>query len=225
MLNKVQKTAFDLIQSDARFIYTLVDMQKRFKYRVDLSSRVTHLTKGETAEEAFRNLINILEERRIRGSKTSSGFICGETPAVCLQEAPLTAIAENLQYEEKLRKEENHKVRYLGFGIRFQKNFIYKKNGRPVIYDETNRAKEYLPENEWWRIVKLDLSNKEHIIDWTHEREWRVPGELCFEYLQCEIIVPNSKYYKKFVKYCLDKNREDILLKIRGIVVIASVYF
>lgn len=92
--------------------------RKRFKYRVDLSSRVTHLTKGETAEEAFRNLINILEERRIRGSKTSSGFICGETPAV-----------------------------------------------------------------------------------------------------------PNSKYYKKFVKYCLDKNREDILLKIRGIVVIASVYF
>lgn len=57
------------------------------------------------------------------------------------------------------------------------------------------------------------------------EREWRVPGELCFEYSQCEIIVPNSKYYKKFVKYCLDKNREDILLKIRGIVVIASVYF
>ena len=89
--------------------------RKRFKYRVDLSSRVTHLTKGETAEEAFRNLINILEERRIRGSKTSSGFICGKTPAVCLQEAPLTAIAENLQYEEKLRKEENHKVRYLGF--------------------------------------------------------------------------------------------------------------
>lgn len=42
--------------------------RKRFKYRVDLSSRVTHLTKGETAEEAFRNLINILEERRIRGS-------------------------------------------------------------------------------------------------------------------------------------------------------------
>ena len=96
---------------------------------------------------------------------------------------------------------------------------------QPVIYDETNRAKEYLPENEWWRIVKLDLSNKEHIIDWTHEREWRVPGELCFEYSQCEIIVPNSKYYKKFVKYCLDKIREDILLKIRGIVVIASVYF
>lgn len=75
--------------------------RKRFKYRVDLSSRVTHLTKGETAEEAFRNLINILEERRIRGSKTSSGFICGETPAVCLQEAPLTAIADTINALKK----------------------------------------------------------------------------------------------------------------------------
>lgn len=31
MLNKVQKAAFDLIQSDARFIYTLVDMQNNAK--------------------------------------------------------------------------------------------------------------------------------------------------------------------------------------------------
>lgn len=198
---------------------------KRFKYRVDLSSRVTHLTKGGTDDEAFDNLINILKERRIRGSNTSSSFINGKIPAVCLQEAPLIAIAENLQYEEKLRKEENHKIRYLGFGIRFQKHFIYQKNGRPVIYDDTNQAKEYLPESEWWRIVRLDLSDKKHIIDWTHEREWRVPEELLFDYSQCEIIVPSSKYYRKFVEYCLKNNREDILLKIRGIVVMSSVYY
>lgn len=197
----------------------------RFKYRVDLSSRVTHLTKGETAEEAFRNLINILEERRIRGSKTSSGFICGKTPAVCLQEAPLTAIAENLQYEEKLRKEENHKVRYLGFGIRFHKDFIYQNNGRPVIYDDTNQAKEYLHKSDWWRIVRLDLSDENHMIDWTHEREWRVPGDLLFDYSQCEIIVPSPVYYHKFVEYCLKNNREEILLEIQGIVVMASVYY
>lgn len=185
---------------------------KRFKYRVDLSSRVTHLTKGGTDDEAFDNLINILKERRIRGSNTSSSFINGKIPAVCLQEAPLIAIAENLQYEEKLRKEENHKIRYLGFGIIFQKHFIYQKNGRPVIYDDTNQAKEYLPESERWRIVRLDLSDKKHIIDWTHEREWRVPEELLFDYSQCEIIVPSSKYYRKFVEYCLKNNREDILI-------------
>ena len=62
-----------------------------------------------------------------------------------MQEAPLTAIAENLQYEEKLIKEENHKVRYLGFGIRFQKNFIYKKNGRPVYMTKQIGRKSICP--------------------------------------------------------------------------------
>ncbi|WP_329773387.1 hypothetical protein [Catenibacterium mitsuokai] len=103
--------------------------------------------------------------------------------------------------------------------------FIYQKNGRPVIYDDTNQAKEYLPESEWWRIVRLDLSDKKHIIDWTHEREWRVPEELLFDYSQCEIIVPSSKYYRKFVEYCLKNNREEISLEIQGIVVMASVYY
>lgn len=201
------------------------EWRKRFKYRMDLSSRITHLTKGKDEDEAFDNLINILGEKRIKGSTTKSGFICGEIPAVCLQDAPLSAIAENLQYEEKLRKEENQKIRYLGFGIRFQKDFIYRKGGSPVIYDDTDEAKKYLSENEWWRIVKLDLSNSDNTVDWTHEREWRVPKEIIFEYSQCEVILPSAKYYKRFVEYCLENAREDILLKIRGIVVMSSVYF
>ena len=96
------------------------EWRKRFKYRMDLSSRITHLTKGGDEDEAFDNLINILEEKRIKGSTRKNGFICGEIPAGCLQDAPLSAIAENLQYEEVLRKEENQKIRYLGFGVRFQ---------------------------------------------------------------------------------------------------------
>ena len=125
------------------------EWRKRFKYRMDLSSRLTHLTKGVDKDDAFNNLINILEEKKIKGSSKKKGFICGEIPAVCLQDAPLSAIAENLQYEEVLRKEENQKVRYLGFGIRFQKNFIYQQGGRPVIYDDTDKAKMYLLKNEW----------------------------------------------------------------------------
>lgn len=103
------------------------EWRKRFKYRMDLSSRLTHLTKGVDKDDAFNNLINILEEKKIRGSTKKKGFICGEISAVCLQDAPLFAIAENLQYEEVLRKEENQKVRYYGFGIRFQKDFIYQQ--------------------------------------------------------------------------------------------------
>lgn len=202
------------------------DWRKRFKNRVDLSSRVTHLTKGDTDDEAFENLISILEEKCIRASKTGSNFINGDIPAVCLQEAPLIAIAENLQYEEKLREEdEKQRIRYLGFGIRFHKDFIYQNNGRPVIYDDTNQVKEYLHKSDWWRIVRLDLSDENHMIDWTHEREWRVPGDLLFDYSQCEIIVPSPVYYHKFVEYCLKNNREEILLEIQGIVVMASVYY
>lgn len=202
------------------------DWRKRFKNRVDLSSRVTHLTKGDTDDEAFENLISILEEKCIRASKIGSNFINGDIPAVCLQEAPLIAIAENLQYEEKLREEdEKQRIRYLGFGIRFHKDFIYQNNGRPVIYDDTNQAKEYLHKSDWWRIVRLDLSDENHMIDWTHEREWRVPGDLLFDYSQCEIIVPSPVYYHKFVEYCLKNNREEILLEIQGIVVMASVYY
>lgn len=76
------------------------EWRKRVKYRMDLSSRITRLIKG--GDEAFDNLINILEEKRINGSTRKSGFICGEIPAVCLQDVPLSAIAENLQYEKVL---------------------------------------------------------------------------------------------------------------------------
>lgn len=199
--------------------------RKRLKYRIDLSSRVTHLTKGRDDDEAFNNFINILEEKNIVGSTKKRGFICGGIPAVCLQDAPLSVIAENLQYEKILRQEENHKIRYLGFGIRFQKDFIYKQGGRPVIYDNTLEAETYLSPNEWWRIVKLNLSNSGKVVDWTHEREWRVPKEIVFQYSQCEIIVPSSKYYKKFVEYCLNNNRSDILLGIKGINIMSSVYY
>ncbi len=197
----------------------------RFKYRVDLSSRVTHLTKGKNDGNAFNTLIKILEEKKIKGSTTNKGFICGSKSAVCLQEAPLTAIAENLQYEEMIRQKDGGKIRYLGFGVRFQKSFIYKKGGRPVIYDNTDSAKRYLPESEYWRIVKLDLSNKNNMVDWTHEREWRVPKSLEFKYSDCEVVLPSHTYYKKFIEYCLINNRTDILREIRGIINISSVYY
>jgi len=201
------------------------EWRRRFKYRIDLSSKVTHLTKGNNCEEAFSNLINILEEKKIYGSTTNKGFICGSKSAVCLQEAPLTAIAENLQYEEMMRQKNGSKIRYLGFGVRFLKHFIYKQGGRPVIYDNTDLAKQYLPESEYWRIVKLDLSNRNNLIDWTHEREWRVPKFLEFKYSDCEVVLPTPKYYRKFIEYCLDSDNTEVLCKIRGIINISSVYY
>ena len=199
--------------------------RNRYKNRNDISSRLTHLTKGDTVGEAFNTLIKILEDKEIVGSTTETGFIIGSTPAVCFQEAPLNAIAEHLQYEKKLRKETNSKIRYCAFGLRFDKRKIYDIGGRPVIYEEKGLMKSILPEEQYWRIVNYDLGDEQHVIDWTHEREWRVPGNVEFAYKDIEVLVSSSRYYKKFVEYCLKNDRLDILRGIKGIVVLTTIFY
>lgn len=201
------------------------EWRNRYKNRNDISSRLTHLTKGENTQEAFENLLRILETKKLIGSTTETGFIIGPTPAVCLQEAPLNAIAENLLYEKQLREETQCKVRYLAFGLRFNKAFIYRRGGRPVIYEEKETMKKLLPQEEHWRIVNYDLSNSAYMIDWTHEREWRVPGNLEFEYKDIELLVASNKYYRKFIAYCLEKDKTNILQDINGIVCMNTIFY
>lgn len=196
----------------------------RYKNRNDISSRLTHLTKGNTVEEAFTNLLKILEEKILIGSTTETGFIIGSRPAVCLQEAPLNAIAENLLYEKQVRKDSS-KPRYNSFGLRFNKQFIYNIGGRPVIYEKKDVMKNLLPKEEYWRIVNYDLSNPNMIIDWSHEREWRVPGDIRFDYKDIEIVVASNKYYRKLIAYCIENDKQDMLKKINGIVVMNTIFY
>ena len=189
----------------------------RMSYRNDMATRLIHLTRGADEDAAFENLWKILIDKKLNGG---CGFINGDRNAVCFQELPLNALAENLNYEEKL----NDKVRYSPFGIRFQKHFIYQQGGRPVIYENTEVAKTILPENEYWRIVDLNLSDKDNYVDWTHEREWRVPDELQFEYKNIEVIVKSGKYYRTLVRRCIERERKDILLGIHGIITLKSIY-
>lgn len=195
------------------------DWRKRINERNDMAARITHLTRGEDSDDAFENLWKILIAKKLKGSG-NSGFINGDRKAVCLQELPLSAIAENLMYEETL----NDRVRYSPFGVRFSKSFIYNKGGRPVIYENTDIMKSLLPKSEYWRIVDLDLSDSNSFVDWTHEREWRVPDELLFDYKNIEIIVKSDKYYRRFIKRCIEKERTDILTGIHGIITLDSVY-
>ena len=196
--------------------------EERFKHRNDITTRITHLTNGDTPEKAFENLLSILEDRTIKGGH---GYVCGSDAVVCLQEAPLGSIAENLLYERALRKAtESTKHRYRAFGLRFTKIHIYKLGGRPVIYGPTSEFRNILPQDEWWRIVDLQLNHTKSIVDWTHEREWRIKGDLTFTYNQIEVILPCWSYYQKFVKYCLDNSKEEMLKEIRGIISLDSVY-
>ncbi|MCM1158718.1 MAG: hypothetical protein NC300_07705 [Bacteroidales bacterium] len=204
---------------------TYDEWRERYKNRNDITSRLTHLTKGDTEDDAFHTLLKILEDKKLNGSTTSTGFIIGNKKAVCFQEAPLDAIAENLLYEKQLRENTNGKVRYLPFGIRFNKARIFTNGGRPVLYGEKELLKRLLPEEEHWRIVNYDLSDDNHMIDWSHEREWRVPGDLTFEYDDIEVLLHSNEYYRRFINYCINSNRLNILQEINGIIVMDTIFF
>ena len=195
------------------------EWRKRINERTDMASRITHLTRGNNNDEAFEILWKILVDKKLSGSG-NNGFINGNRKAVCLQELPLSAIAENLKYEKTL----DDKIRYSPFGIRFHKGFIYKQGGRPVIYEDKDTMKSLLPEEEYWRIVDLKLADIEAYIDWTHEREWRVPDKLNFNYCHIEVIVESGEYYRLLVERCIKEKRVDILTGIHGIITLDSVY-
>lgn len=202
------------------------EWNKRIARRSDFTGKLVHLTKSNESVNGFENLFKILTEKNILGSTTESGFICGNIPAVCFQDMPLHSIAENIYYEQFLKKnQDREEYRYTGYGLRFSKEYIYQKGGRPVIYDRTQDAKSYLDKDNYWRIVNFDLSNKNNYIDWMHEREWRLPNNLDFELSAVEVLLHDEKGYKKFIKQCREISNPDILYEIKAIIVMPSLIF
>ena len=94
----------------------------------------------------------------------------------------------------------------------------YRKGARPVIYDSIEEAKEYLDEQDWWRIVRLDYSHDDDIIDWTHEREWRILGEFRFE-LNEIVVTLYAQDYGEFVERC-EGDKDISLSELGGITVL-----
>lgn len=208
------------------------DWKDRIVNRTDITGMVTHLTKprdntlslkdeDEINFSAVDSLINILKEKRIHGSTTKSGFIIGRTPAVCFQDVPFYGLIQNVEYEKKLRlTERSHKIRYCGVGLVFSKFYIFGKGGRPVFYEQLEKAKKILPENEYWRIVNYQvLTDNPKIIDWTHEREWRISGDIEFELSLPHIVLYDKACWDYFYERCPN----DIIRQIHGITILKSI--
>ncbi|KAF6552399.1 hypothetical protein ABWK26_25420 [Bacillus toyonensis] len=86
---------------------------------------------------------------------------------------------------------------------------------RPVIYEKTEIAKGFLPENEYWRIVDFELTGGNGITDWTHEREWRIKANYFkFPYGIVTVILRDSNQYQEF----MSKIEPDIVKQLAGIV-------
>ena len=191
------------------------EWREKISNRSDLVARLSHLTgrKASNDDGAFEVLWKILTEKRLIASG-AEGFINGDIKAVCFQEVPLQAMAENV-----LRGN----THYFGFGLRVNRGFFYRRGGRPVFYGEVDHLKKILPATEYWRIVSMNLNDPDRIIDWTHEREWRHPGDFEFDWSEIEVIVKDHIYFEKFINRCFEKNQTDILKGIHGIISLDSV--
>lgn len=205
--------------------YNKKSWQRRLAERSDLSSQVVHLTRDAGDQRLVDVLYAILNDATIRGSSTQSGFICGKTPAVCFQDAPLSAVCQNVFFEQKYSESnKGAKTRYRATGLAFPKDYAFRKGARPVVYDKTAEAKSYLPPEQHWRIVNFDLSDENSIIDWTHEREWRVPGDFAFDVSEATLLFVNSKTYKSFLKKCKE-NGKSFVEQARGVVVMDNLFY
>ena len=198
--------------------------KERMSDRQDLSSSLVHLTRAAEINEmklsAVDVLLKILRERKIIGSTSEKGFIRGNRSAVCFQDAPLFSIAQNLKFEKELSKENKTRHRYTGCGLVFSKLYLFQNGCRPVIYDRVEEAKKYLDQSEYFRLVSFDLSDVAKIVDWSHEREWRLPGDLEFRIAMSAVVLETKQDYKEFIRKTALPENVGILGNICGIIVL-----
>lgn len=205
--------------------YTKDDWKRRIAERNDMSTSLIHLTREKPTQTQIDVLYTILRDKKINGSTTSSGFIVGSEKAVCFQDAPLYSICQNTFFEQKkMEQDKTYKLRYRAFGLLFDKQFAYKKGARPVIYEKTDIAKTFLPSSEYWRIVNFNLENDGSIIDWTHEREWRIKGDFEFELSDVTIIVIRQSHIKELISKFKNEGI-DLMNEIKGIVTLEHLLY
>ncbi len=152
--------------------------------RPDISPYLIHFTKGKnnpkSENEAFDVLKKIISERKILANE---GLIRGSTPCVCFTEAPLDSLKSGFVSHHNYSN-------YSSFGIRFKKEWLFSGGGRPVIYQPESEFAN-LPDSLKWRHMRYEPTSTPPI-DFTWEREWRIPCNIDFNPDVASIIVPNS---------------------------------
>jgi hypothetical protein len=158
--------------------------------RPDISAHLIHFTRGFTHDNAFKVLQKIVRERKlIAGNRNiKGGFNC-----VCFSEAPLGSLSGGLVNE-------NYYSTYSPFGIMVSKKWAFEQGGRPVIYQPESEYFEVI-EDRRWRHVTFELRDKEHVVDFTWEREWRFRrDELPFDNASAQIVVPDRTWAERMIR-------------------------
>jgi hypothetical protein len=159
--------------------------------RSDQSQYLAHFTKGG---KAYENLVSILEDKCIRAGKLPWTNL----PAVCFTECPWPSLVKHAEH-------------YSPFGIGFTKPHIFAAGGGPAYYV---RGDHFLKQNWddhvmafttpfWPGYRPKKLKGTEFLegktVDYSHEREWRVPHNFLFDYSDVQFVVLNG--YEEMAKF------------------------
>lgn len=155
--------------------------------RQDLSQNLIHFTRDKSIELSFQRLQKIMNDGFLIAT---SNFIKGGYSCVCFSQAPLECLESGLVNP-------NYYSRYSPFGIMLPKKFIFEQGGRPVIYQPDDEFYQ-LPEGLRWRHVRYE-PNDNPPVDFSWEREWRIPHNINFDENIATIIVQDSSWADKLI--------------------------
>jgi hypothetical protein len=130
------------------------------------AAMLTHFTRRSAGGDAMDNLVAILRSGVIRGSRR---MVRTNRTVVCLFDAPWSELNRLLVRDNRRR--------YQPFGVAMDKRYAFAMGARPVIYLPWPEACAMLNEQELWRVVAIDLTQRPPL-DWTFEREWRIAEQL-----------------------------------------------
>lgn len=178
------------------------DLEKRINLvRRDLGNLLFHFTRSPQETKILRKndsnhfrksqaplsiLEKILHEEKLLGSSKN---IRGKHKCICFTESPITEI-NSLFSLVNIADNDSQRIRYEPYGIAIKKEWLYRKGGRPVIYQPEDEYK-LLPESLMYKHVRYEPDKG---IDFTWEREWRIEAkELLLEPKETLVIVPDAE--------------------------------
>ncbi len=141
-------------------------MNAASSHRPDMTDTLSHFVRAQDRNAAFEILRCILDERLLRGG---AGMIKGGHRCVCMTDTPAPFFAKHFGQRRR------DGTSFQPFGIQLPKAWVAQRGGLPVIYQPSALYSTLTPEQRF-RHVTFELTGARKI-DFTWEREWRIPTE------------------------------------------------
>ena len=122
-----------------------------------------------TDRTACSSLKRLLVDQRLKAKRL--GHAGDAVPVVCFSAMPLADLLRERVYQP-------HRTRWDAepYGLCLRQDVVQRFGARPVVYGTSQEA-ETLPASDRLWFQPRDSTTSKGVIDWTHEQEWRLPGD------------------------------------------------